>query len=205
MRGIATSAGRIAGAVLLGLALLLAATTARLLVEGQRNLDEGLRLLAAGEEERAAVELEDAARAYVPGSPYPARALRRLALLARAWEMRGQRERSLHGWEVIRRSVLASRNVFQPHAARLVEAERQIRRLREEAAGSDGPAADPARRPDDPDPLLTILLTLGLACWLGGAAHLCLSRTRSGRARLAGWTICAGGLALWTAMAYAIG
>ncbi len=197
---------RIAAAALLGLAFLVAVVSLRLVLDGRRHLSEAASLQAAGEHERALVALEEAARAYLPGSPYPPRALERLSLAARAQEMRGETAAARRCWEVVRRSILASRHVTQPNAGMLETAERQITRLVAAAPGAG--VADPVARPRDPGPILSLLLSLGLLAWLGGSVALLLvpGRPENGRkGRIVAWLAALGGLGLWLSMSWLAG
>jgi len=207
MGGAAIGARRIAAAVLLGVAALVAVASVRLLLDGRRHLIEAGRSQAAGAHERALVALEDAARAYLPGSPYPARALDRLSLMARAHEMRGEVDKARKCWEIIRRSVLASRHVVQPAAELLETAELQISRLRVVAPGTV--VSDQLARPRDPHPALSLLLFLGLVAWLGGSLTLLAApnspRDGSGTGpgiRAKAWLAVLGGLLLWLSMSW---
>jgi hypothetical protein len=206
MGGAAIGGRRIAAAVLLGVAALVAVASARLLLDGRRHLIEAGRFQAAGAHDRARVALEDAARAYLPGSPYPARALDRLALAARAHEMRGEVDKARKSWEIIRRSVLASRHVWQPQADLLQTAELQISRLW--AGAIDDAVSDPVARPRDPHPVLSLLLLLGLIVWLGGSATLLGVPDSPGTGfgiRATAWLAMLGGLALWLSMSWLAG
>ena len=199
---------RLAGSALLAVSIFVGLTTARLVLDGRRHLAEARGLAGEDRRREAIAALEDAARAYVPGSPYPDRALDRLAIMAKAAEMRGDRALAASVWESIRRSILASRHVIQPNRRRLEEAEREIGRLA--SASGSGPPDDAATaRPADPSPAASILLLLGLAAWISGAAAICLSpRSRGGSPRgrsgltAAAWAACLAGLALWIAMSW---
>ncbi|MCP4675011.1 MAG: hypothetical protein GY854_05800 [Deltaproteobacteria bacterium] len=198
--------GRLAGVVLLGAVVLVATITGRLLIDGKRHFDEALRLKSSGDREAAVTELEDAAKAYVPGSPYPTSALRELAILAKAAEMRGETVRAAAVWEVTRRAILATRHFSQPHAAQLENAETEITRLRSDQGGTRGTSTNPIERPTDPNPFASMLLFVGLVTWAGGAILLCLTPSRdeanNPRIRRAAWIVCLGGLALWLLMAW---
>lgn len=193
-----------ASAAALALALLVIAATGRLLVDGRRSFAAAKRSLVAGDRVAAAADLEDAIRAYVPGSPYPGLAIRELGILAKAEEMRGAPEEGAALWERMRQSILCTRHVTQPNESALELAEREIARLG--AAESDAsPAPHPSRvaRPSDPSALASVLLFAGLLVWIGGAAFLCLTppeRAGSGLRRSA-LVACVIGSLLWMAMA----
>lgn len=200
---------RAPGAFLLGAGLLVALATGRMIRDGKERLEAGLAHADAGEAALAAAALEDAARCYAPGSPYPGRALERLSIMARAAEMRGESGTARHLWEVVRRSVLATRHVFQPNGEALRRAEGALARLdraavseRSEAPAAGRPGAPP--RPEDPSPLASILLAAGLLAWIAGAAFA-LAAPGTGaraRARRAAWITSLCGLASWLVMAW---
>jgi hypothetical protein len=209
---IGSTLARIATATLLGLAALLTVATVRLVLEGRQHLEEGERRSTAGDNLGAVVELEEAARAYVPGSPYPRRALDRLGMLAKASEMRGDTRRAATTWEAVRRAILATRHAAQPNRDILERAERELRRLREHSGtAAPGERHDPAARPKDPSPVASILLFAGLLGWIGGSLALLVlprrERTKpaSSIPRLLAWAACLGGLVLWVAMSWAAG
>jgi hypothetical protein len=203
------AAGRIASFVLLGLAVLVLTATGRLFYEGGYHLKEAMRLQRSNDRKAAIVELEDAAKAYVPGSPYPKIALRELEVLAKSAEMRGDMLQATVTWEVARRAVLATRHFFQPHEEQLESSEREIARLRKKKDAQNKSASEPGLRPKDPNPFASLLLFLGLIGWLGGAIALCLIPLRADSAgsgiRHYAWIACFGGLALWVAMAWIAG
>lgn len=202
----------IAAGVLLGLGALLAVVSVRLVLDGRQHLAEGESLARDGERSRALVELEEAARAYVPGSPYPRRAIGRMGIIAKGHEMRGDITHAAAAWESIRRAALSTRHLVQPNRDLLERAERELRRLRRGTRAQDrGEGADPAARPDDPSPTMSLLLFAGLLAWIGGSLALIVLPRRSGGrpafspARVVSWSICLGGLALWLAMSWLAG
>ena len=134
--------------------------------------------------------------------PYAKKALWQLAILAKSAQMRGDREESLYIWETIRRAVLASRHVTQPHQEYLYEAERAIYAYRAEASFV-GDKSEISTRPEDPSALFSLLLFLGLILWIGGAVFVFLPLARKPVAsRLAPVTISMGGLLLWLVGCY---
>lgn len=202
----------VAAGVLLGLGALLAVVSVRLVLDGRRHLSAGESLARDGERARALVELEEAARAYVPGSPYPRRAVERMGLIAKGHEMRGDITRAMSTWESVRRAVLSTRHLAQPNRDLLERAERELRRLRRGARTANrGEGADPATRPQDPSPTASLLLFAGLLAWIGGSLALIALPRRNGErrvrlpARLVSWIACLGGLALWLAMSWLAG
>lgn len=162
-------------------------------------MEEAERLNREGDPAAAFAALEDAARAYVPGSPYPEKALREMALMAQGAHMRGEIDASRERWRSVRRSVLTTRHFKIPHEDYLARAERQIALLE---SPSEGAKAKPLERPGDPSPILALLLFAGLAIWISSSAVLVsgLGSSRVGgrsRARTAAWIGSVAGLALW--------
>ncbi len=203
---------RALGAFLLGTAALVALATGRMYRDGRASFEEGMRLADAGDADRATSALEDAARSYAPGSPYPSRALDRLSIMARAAEMRGDPKTALHLWEVVRRSVLSTRHLWQPSEDALRRAEGEIARLRaaavsERAEGSPAAARGAPPRPVDPSPFASLLLFAGLLSWIAGAAWLCgVAKSEAhARSRRAAWITSLCGLVLWMIMAWFAG
>jgi hypothetical protein len=203
---------RAIGAVLLAIAAIVGIATVRMIRDGGARFDEGRRLADAHDVYGAAAAFEDAARCYAPGSPYPARALDRLALMAKGAEMRGEQELSLHLWEVVRRSVLSARHLWQPNRDALERAERAIakpraRRAAEAVEAVPAAARTAPPRPRDPSPFGSILLFLGLLAWIGGSAWLFAASGRpdAKHGRRIAWACAAGGTALWIVMAWFAG
>ena len=198
-------------AVLLGIAALVALATGRMIHDGKSSFDEARRLADARDVYGAAAAFEDAARCYAPGSPYPARSLDRLSIMAKGAEMRGDRELSLYLWEVVRRSILSTRHVWQPNGDALERAERAIVALRSRGTPSSEYDAAAARRapprPKDPSPFGSILVLAGLLAWIAGAVWLCAApRTEPARrGRRIAWICAVGGTALWMIMAWFAG
>jgi hypothetical protein len=193
------------GIILFGFGLLVGAMTVRLLHLSRVHLEAGLAAVAAAEVDMARVELEDSAKAYVPGSPYSRRALEELAILAKTEQMRGDTEQSLHTWEVLRRSVLATRHFAIPNRKFLERAEFEILGLRKAEGMDDVLAKGAVARPDDPSPVLSLLLVLSFGAWLVGSAFVAagvgqkdgLVPTRLPLLRGLPWPLCLGGLILW--------
>ncbi len=163
-----------------------------------------MRLLNGGDLKTALAELEDAAKAYVPGSPYPERALRELAILAKSAEMRGDTVLAANIWEAARRSILATRHFFQPHEAQLANAEKEIVHLRTEKGSDSALKAKMVTRPGDPPFFASLFLFAGLVIWALGAMVLCSGGLDAGLRGVA-WAVSLGGLGLWIIMAYWVG
>jgi hypothetical protein len=197
-----------AAIALLGIGLLVGALTVRLLLQASAHLRAGLAAVASGDIDVGRMELEDAAKAYVPASPYPCRALEELSILARAAEMRGDVDESLLTWEVLRRSVLATRHLVVPNQKALEEANAEIVRLRQSMGMTKSEASATVARPADPSTPLTLLLVLSFGAWILGAAALCAGAGKKQglvlayvpRARTLAWGLCLCGLVLWLSL-----
>jgi len=181
--------------------------TVRMLVDGREWLQRGMDQLedgaAIGEVESA---FENAARSFVPGSPYPPRALWHLSIMARSAAMRGDSYESVHIWEVVRRSVLATRHVTQPNEDYLKLAETQIVRLRANTVDKDAMASSPdgtIQRPDDPSVVFTLFLFAGLVLWVAASFGVCLSaRNRESNTRPFLAILAVFGAGLWITMSW---
>ena len=200
---------RFSSALLFGVGTLVAVASARMFWDGYHHLKKAESLIEVGDRELAMVEYESAAKAYVPGSQYTQHALRELSILAKGAEMRGELENAMHGWEVVRRSIIATRHFYQPNLDKLEVAEREIKRLKRPEAKSTPEGTDSLKRPDDPSPLASLLLFLGTLLWIGGSLALLTtskqSKDTSSKTRMVFWIACLGGLALWIVMAWAAG
>lgn len=188
--------------------MLVGAMVVRLLHQGSVRLASGLAALAAGDQEMGLADLEDAAKAYLPFSPYSARGLEELAILAKTAQMRGDTQAALHAWEVLRRSVLATRHLWIPNRDVLERADQEIATLRQDSGESAAQAAAAVALPSDPSASLSLLLSLGFILWILGVAALAagvgspdgLLLTDSPQSRKFAWTMCVAGLALWLAI-----
>jgi hypothetical protein len=204
---------RVLGALLLGVAALAALGTARMIRDGKAQLDTGARLADARDVYGAAAAFEDAARCYAPGSPYPGRALGRLSIMAKGAQMRGETELAAYLWEVVRRSIVSTRHLWQPNEELLGRAERELVALRSAATKAERSEASPEaagrapERPRDPSPLASVLLFAGLLSWIVGAIWLCVAprEVPSSRARRAAWLCAIGGFVLWASMSWFAG
>ncbi len=195
----------------MGLAAFLAVASVRVILDGRSNFERAQRHERAGETDLAFAAMEDTARSYIPGSPYPSRALSKMMIMARGAEMRGNLQDARRAWESVRRSVLATRHVYIPNLDTLERAEQELERLTTLGDDKDEQAQGSAivRRPSDPSPLASLFLFAGLVMWLGGSAIVFLLAPRSAgastRRRVYGWLICLVGLGMWIAMSWLAG
>ncbi|MCP4198929.1 MAG: hypothetical protein GY762_17435 [Proteobacteria bacterium] len=202
--------GRIGGAVLGAVSVMVIIATVRLVLSGRQHLEEAMRLQDANDSDRAIAEFEDTVRAYVPGSPYPSKALRELDILAKGAEMRGDVDRARSILEVTRRAILSTRHVRQPFDDRLQATEKSILRLvtRHRGLPTNG-AGRLITRPSDPGPTASILLFIGLLCWAGGGIGLLLQPKSAANSSMpspfVALIVSLAGLATWIAMAWIAG
>lgn len=167
----------VAGAIAAGA---LAVVAGRILVDSRAALQAGRQAQEKGDGASATRHYLDAARLYVPGSPFVARALDALQAQAQAAESTGNLEAARRALEAIRAAALGTRSFYTPHADRLAAADQRLARI---YAKTESDAVDPgasqevraawhaerlARRPG-PATLPVLVVFLGLALWLGAA------------------------------------
>lgn len=119
----------IRGAVsaMLFMGLVVGVLSYRLLIDGKRYWEEAEQ--ASNEAvawKKVVSRYEDAAKTYFPGNPYPERALWKLSLMAKSAQMRGEEARTRYIWEVVRRSAVSQRHVFQPYSSYVRQARVQL-------------------------------------------------------------------------------
>jgi hypothetical protein len=169
-------------APLVGLALLVALTVVvvRVATDSRAALREGVAAESRGDRAEAVRRYLDAARLYLPGSPWVAAALDHLDALAGAAERGQDPTTARHALEAMRAAILGTRSLYTPSLARLAMIDDRLSRLY--AAGED-PRVDPgasaesrvawhaARLARRPGPALGFALAalLGLGMWLGAA------------------------------------
>jgi hypothetical protein len=202
--------GRVGGAVLLAVAIVVITATVRLFLSGRQHLEEAMRFRDANDSMRAIAKLEDTVRDYMPGSPYPAKALRELDILAKGAEMRGDVDRTLSILEVTRRAILSTRHVRQPFSDRLRATEKaMVRLVTQQKDALKGDVGKLVARPSDPAPVVSILLFVGLLCWAGGGIGLFLQAKSSPKSNMnasfVALIVSLGGLVTWIAMTWIAG
>jgi len=195
--------------VAVGVALAFAVVAARLLVDARRALHAGEISETRGDRREAIRHYQDAARLYLPASPYVRDALDRLDALAAAAAQSGDGSSVRAALEAERAAILATRWLVVPNGARLPEIERRLARLlaaaedRLVAPGvsfEDRTAWHLERLSRRPGPALAhVLLALaGLVLWVGAAVGFFSKgldaklRLRRSRAIIAGVTFAIG-------------
>ena len=127
--------------LMLGL-LVMAAFTARALIDGARSMAESDAAFDRGDLRTSIVHARRAAILYAPGAPHVARAYERLNAIALGAEASGQPKTSFLAWQATRSAALETRHVFQPRAAELKRANLNLARLEAELRGAKPDAVD---------------------------------------------------------------
>ncbi|MBN2716731.1 MAG: hypothetical protein JXX14_12835 [Deltaproteobacteria bacterium] len=176
--------------VALGLAVL----SVRLYFDGQRHFAAAEQAQSSGDSWRQTVmHYEDAAKSWFPGNPYAHRAFWRLSILAKSAEMRGEHQRAVYIWEVIRRSAVAQRHVFLPFKSYQETAQERLARKgrgQPSRVFGDNPLATPSV-------VWSIFLWLGLAAWIVGTSVAIFSSTRR-------WQLVTGGVGFLGALLWIV-
>jgi hypothetical protein len=170
--------------VAVGVALALVVVAARLLVDARSALRAGQASEGRGDRLEAIRHYQDAARLYLPASPYVRGALDRLEALAATAAQAGDGPNVRAALEAERAAILATRSLYIPHRSRLPDIEQRLSRLL--AAAEDRSVAPGVsfesraawhleRLTRRPGPgLAHVLLALaGLVLWVGGAIGFC--------------------------------
>ncbi len=135
------TAARVLRRVALALVLLLvflAALTARLVLEGERELAASDRAFDQGDVRAATLHARAAAIAYVPGAPHVNAAYERLVAIATGAEAAGDREIAAAAWRAVRASGNETRHLWTGRAAEVARANQNLARL--EALSTEAPA-----------------------------------------------------------------
>jgi hypothetical protein len=180
--------------IAVGVALALVVVAGRLLVDARSALRAGQAAEGRGDRLEAIRHYQDAARLYLPRSPFVREALDRLEALATAAAQAGDGPNVRAALEAERAAILATRSLYIPHGSRLPDIEHRLARLL--AAAEDRSVAPGVsfearaawhleRLMRRPGPALAyVLLALaGLVLWVGGAVGF-FSRGLDARLRL---------------------
>ncbi|HJX51254.1 MAG TPA: hypothetical protein VJ801_00680 [Polyangia bacterium] len=166
--------------VAVGAGLALIVVSVRLLHDSRSALHAGEMSEARGDRLEAIRHYQDAARLYLPASPYVRDALNRLEALATAAAQAGDGPSVRAALEAERAAILATRSLYIPSGSRLPNIERRLAQVlaatedRSVAPGASFEARTAwhlerlARRPGPA--LAHVLLALaGLVLWVGSA------------------------------------
>jgi hypothetical protein len=191
---------------------------ARAVLEARAELARAEAVVAQGDLDAGITALRRAARWNAPGNYYAEAALERLARLADAADMRGDKARALTAYRAIHAAIHASRGFYESERERLAHADRQIAQL----MASEAPAEiDAALTLDErrahylslltgpsPHPGWVLLSCAGFLTWVVAASMFLLRGVddrgrvvrrvarRSGMMLLLGWIAFALGLRL---------
>lgn len=180
--------------VAVGLALAVVVVAVRLLYDSRGALHAGEMSETRGDRPEAIRHYQDAARLYLPASPYVRDALDRLEALAAAAAQAGDGPSLRAALEAERAAILATRSLYIPNGSRLPDLERRLARVlaatedRSVAPGVSFEARTAwhlerlARRPG-PALAYVLLALVGLALWVGSAIGF-VSRGLDARLRL---------------------
>ncbi|MBN2803188.1 MAG: hypothetical protein JXR91_08840 [Deltaproteobacteria bacterium] len=177
--------------------------SSRLMLESKEQFYKGEEFLKSGNIDLAINAFEDSARAYVPGNIYCVKSLKRLSIMAKSSIIRGDINEGVYIFEVIRRSILSTRNIVLPNKKQIEEAETFIKEYSSDS-GPDSLMAKAERvvRPADPSYIIVILLFAGLLLWMAGVAGFILLKVTKYRiiSGSAGFL----GFVLWISMSYVV-
>jgi hypothetical protein len=166
--------------VAVGVALALVVVAVRLLVDARSAVRAGHVSEGRGDRLEAIRHYQDAARLYLPASPYVRDALDRLEALATAAAQAGDGPSVRAALEAERAAILATRSLYVPNGSRLPEIEHRLARLlaaTEDRSVAPGVSFEARaawhleRLTHRPGPALAhVLLALaGLVLWVGSA------------------------------------
>jgi len=122
-------------ALMLGL-FVLAATTARVLIDGARSMTESDAAFDRGDLRTSILHARRAAALYAPGAPHVGSAYERLHAIAVGAEAAEQPKTAFAAWQAMRAAALETRHVFQPRSAELERANSNLARLEPLLAGA---------------------------------------------------------------------
>lgn len=163
-----------------GVVLAFCIVGARLLWDARANLMAGEQAETQGDRHAAIRHYQDAARLYLPGSPYVRRALDRLEAVAASATQAGDGPSLRAALEAERAAILATRWLLIPNASRLPAIEQRLAQVlaaNEERSVAPGVSFEARtawhleRLRHRPGPSLpyVLLALLGLVLWVGSA------------------------------------
>lgn len=188
--------------------LTMAALTARMIIEGEAELETSDAAFDRGDLAEATLHARRSATLYAPGAPHVVAAFERLRAIALGAESQGDVGTARKAWGAVRGAALETRHVVLPHAAELALANANLARLNALSPGSDRPAAAKALSRDETSRApWVVVLGLGFslfAAGLGVAARRGISPSGeiSRRALALAGLLAFFGVAFWTLAIY---
>ena len=163
--------------------LVVGAASLRVIIAGEREIEESTRALRAGDPHDAALHARRAAGWYAPGAPHVRVAYERLIAPATAAEGLGHRDTALYAWNGVRTAAIETRWIVTPHEDDLERANQAIARISAAAPRPPGTRIEPAAtieraqletlaRNESPRTGWVVTLVLAFAAWIGGAVWL---------------------------------
>jgi hypothetical protein len=189
--------------------VLAAASTARALIDGQRELEHSTQAFNQGDLDSAILYARRAASSYVPGAPHVDAAYARLRAIALGAESNGDRGTARLAWDAVRSAALESRHLWTPRKGDLETANRKLELLRAAPAASASAAPMRSELPPEPGPrpawsaalAFGFLLSIAGLSWLGFYASRPDGTLRRDRTLL-GLAVTLAGAACWTVSLY---
>ncbi len=156
-----------------------AVLTARVVVDGEKEMRLSDQAFDAGDVRTATLHARRAAVLYAPGAPHVRPAYDRLVAIAVGAEAAGDTEVARTAWRAVRGAALETRHLWIPHQVELDRSNRNLARL-QTMSTKPVPGAEPDLKPalaelardDAPRTLWVIVLALGFASAIVGMAHL---------------------------------
>jgi hypothetical protein len=168
MKGSAIWLKRAALGMLLAV-LMLAALTARMIVEGEGELRTSDAAFDRGDLADATLHARRAATLYAPGAPHVAAAFERMRAIAMGAESQGDVNMALRAWGSIRGAALETRHFVVPHAAELTLANANLARLAASSPGGERQKATQLlARDETPRAPWVVVLGLGFSLFASG-------------------------------------
>jgi len=165
--------------LLMTLVMAAAALTARVVLDGEKEMRLSDEAFDAGDVRTATLHARRAAVLYAPGAPHVRPAYDRLVAVALGAEAAGDTDVARTAWRAVRGAALETRHLWVPRQVELERANRNLARLGT-ARVKTVPGGDPAvrkalarlARDDAPRAPWVIVLALGFVCAVVGLGLL---------------------------------
>ncbi len=163
---------------------LFAVVAVRLLLEGNEYVSQAVQYERNGKLTEAVAAYRDAARAYVPFSPYSALGFNRLFTIGKRAEEKGDLPLARLAFESFRGAALATRSAYTPHNDRLLDVQHHLAELyahwdreraeNKETARSKQYFAGLLQAPVGPSLGRAVAALLGLGVWISAVVAFLL-------------------------------